>query len=428
MNSVLTESVATESTAIDGPCVLIADSFDESGIQTLRAIGCEVHIDPSLDGTSLPEAVRSHQPSVIIVRSTKVPKAVFDAAEQLELVVRAGAGYDTIDVAAASSIGVSVANCPGMNAIAVAELAWGLILSCDRRIPDQTIDLRAGTWAKKEYAKASGLYGRTLGVVGLGRIGREVISRAKAFGMKVVAWSRSLDEASADALGVGYCEDVLNLAKMSDVVSIHVAATPETKHLIDAAFCEAMKPGATVVNTSRGSVIDEDALSKAIESKGLRAGLDVFAVEPKGGDSTFTGDVVHQPGVYGSHHVGASTAQAQAAIAGEAVRVIRTWIDTGEVLNCVNLASSTAASTMLTIRHLNQPGVLASVFEILGRTRKNVEEMENVIYQGGAAAVARIQVAGSLTEEDLAEIRAADAILGVATVSLQSDDHEGDAS
>ena len=144
----------------DSPVILIADSFNEAGVDAIRSLGCNVHCDASLDGESLTEAVNQHQPNAIIVRSTKVPQPVFEVADHLSLVIRAGAGYDTIDVAAASSLGISVANCPGMNAIAVAELAWGLILSCDRRIPDQTADLRAGTWAKKEYAKAAGIYGR----------------------------------------------------------------------------------------------------------------------------------------------------------------------------------------------------------------------------------------------------------------------------
>jgi D-3-phosphoglycerate dehydrogenase len=399
--------------------ILVADSFSDDGLHTLRQLGCDVQVDASLDGDTLPDAIRTHQPDALIVRSTKVPKTVFEAAENLSLVVRAGAGYDTIDVGAASARGISVANCPGMNAIAVAELAWGLILSCDRRIPDQTADLRAGTWAKKHYAKAAGLYGRTLGIIGLGRIGREVATRGLAFGMNVIGWDPYLSESQADALGVGYCEDLLNLVRMSDVMSIHVAAVPETKHLVGADFCDAMKPGATLINTSRGSVVDEAALTQAIRDKGVRAGLDVYADEPKAGDSTFADPIVQEKSVCGTHHVGASTTQAQEAIAGEAIRIIQTWMDVGTVLNCVNMASSTPASTILTVRHLNQPGVLAHIFEVLGRCHNNIEEMENVIYQGGAAAVARIQVDGGVSPEDLVLVRSHDAVLGATTALIQ---------
>lgn len=403
----------------DAPMILIADSFSETSVDTLKNLGCNVHLDAGLDGQSLVDAVEQHQPDAIIVRSTKVPQTVFDRADHLSLVIRAGAGYDTIDVTAASSLGISVANCPGMNAIAVAELAWGLILSCDRRIPDQTADLRNGKWAKKEYAKAAGLYGRTLGVIGLGRIGQEVARRGHAFGMNVVGWSRSLTESQAHDMGIGYCEELLNLVRMSDVISIHVAAIPDTKHLVGPKFCEAMKPGAILVNTSRGSVMDQTAVLAAIQTKGIRAGLDVFATEPKGGDTTFADTIMESAGVCGTHHVGASTHQAQEAIASEAVRVLMTWIDTGEVLNCVNLASSTPASTILTVRHLNQPGVLAHVFEILGRNGNNIEDMENVIYQGGAAAVARIHVHGVVTEDELALLRSRAAILGATTATIQ---------
>jgi len=403
----------------DSPVILIADSFNEAGVDAIRSLGCNVHCDASLDGESLTKAVNQHQPNAIIVRSTKVPQPVFEVADHLSLVIRAGAGYDTIDVAAASSLGISVANCPGMNAIAVAELAWGLILSCDRRIPDQTADLRAGTWAKKEYAKAAGIYGRTLGIIGLGRIGQEVAKRGHAFGMNVIGWSRSLTETQANDMGIGYCKDLLNLVRMSDVISIHVSAVAETKHLVGPEFCEAMKPGATLINTSRGSVIDQASLLKATEEKGIRAGLDVFATEPKGSDTNFADTIMEAPSICGTHHVGASTHQAQEAIAAEAVRVLKTWLDTGEVLNCVNLASSTPASTTLTVRHLNQPGVLAHVFEILGRNGNNIEDMENVIYQGGKAAVARIHVDGTVTEDELALLRSTDAILGATTATIQ---------
>jgi len=399
--------------------VLIADSFSTDGAESLRALGCDVHVDPSLSGDTLVDAVASRQPNALIVRSTKVPEAVFEAADRLGLVVRAGAGYDTIDVAAASARGIPVANCPGMNAIAVAEIAWGLILSCDRRIPDQCADLRSGVWAKKTYAKAAGLYGRTLGIVGLGRIGEEVAARGRAFGMHVVAWSRSLTEEAAAEKGLGYCESLLDLVAVADVVSLHVASTPDTRHLVDAAFCDALKDGAILVNTTRGAVVDEAAVAAAIEQKGIRVGLDVFDAEPGSGDTSFTNQIVQSEGVYGTHHVGASTEQAQEAIAGEAARVLGTWVQTGEVPNCVNIASSTPASTTLTVRHLNRPGVLAHVFEVLGRSGQNIEEMENVIYEGGKAAVARIQIDGGIDAADLDLIRSHDLILAVTAADIQ---------
>ena len=195
--------------------ILVADTLSESGLIALREAGCQVRSQPELNPDTLAEAVKAYDPDVLIVRSTKVPAAVFTASNRLSLVIRAGAGYDTIDIKAASARGISVANCPGMNAIAVAELTWGLILACDRNIPAQSADLLRGVWAKKAWSNAEGLCGRTLGIIGTGRIGREVAARGQGFGMKVVGWSRSLTQSQADAMDIGFCSSLQNLLKMS---------------------------------------------------------------------------------------------------------------------------------------------------------------------------------------------------------------------
>ncbi len=410
---------ATDKTSVlDGLKVLVADKFEQAGLEQLRSRGRRVQFEPDLVGDTLQAALHTHNPDVLVIRSTQVPATAMQAAEGLSLVVRAGAGYDNIDVAAASAHGIFVANCPGRNAAAVAELAWSLILSCDRRVPDQTADLRRGVWKKKEYAKASGLYGRTLGVVGLGRIGREIASRGHAFGMKVVAWSRSLTQEKADDLGIGYCTNLINLAKQADVVSISIAATAETDGLIGEKFCAALKPGSIVVNTSRGSVLNEDALRAVIRGNGIRAGLDVYANEPPGGEGDFEDSIIGEPCVYGTHHIGACTDQAQEAIASETVRIIDTYQTLGTVPNCVNRANATAATNLLIVRHLNQPGVLAHVFYTLGQAGINVEEMENVIYEGAKAACARIQLDEPPLPEHLAAIRANDDVLSVEVSTL----------
>jgi D-3-phosphoglycerate dehydrogenase len=400
--------------------VLIADKFEEVGLAELRA-GFEVDHQPGLGGDGLAAAVAAGEPDVLVVRSTQVAAPVFAAGKRLKLVVRAGAGYDTIDVKAASAEGVYVANCPGKNAIAVAELAWGLILACDRRIPDQTAELRAGRWNKKEYSAARGLYGATLGVIGLGPIALAVIERARGFGMPVVAWSRSLTAARAKELGVEAAGSLLKLAARADVVSVHVAATQETKRLIGRDFIAAMKQGATLINTSRGSVVDEEALRWGIEERGIRAGLDVYDSEPKGGTAEFSTELSRHSGVYGTHHVGASTDQAQTAIALEAVRIIEHFGATGAVLNCVNRATKSPATCLLTVRHRNRPGVLAHVFQVLSEASINVEEMENVIYEGAQAASARIQLDTAPSSDDVERIRSScDEILGVDLTSIAS--------
>jgi D-3-phosphoglycerate dehydrogenase len=398
--------------------VLLADTFSESGVQTLEALGCKVISDASLKGEVLLSAIAESKPTIIVVRSTKVTREMMEAGNTLSVIIRAGAGYDTIDVAAASSLGISVANCPGKNSIAVAELAWSLILSCDRRVPDQVADLRDGKWRKKEYAKSLGLSGRTLGIIGLGGIGLETAKRGKAFGMNIVAWSRSLTEEKASELGIGWCESLHNLARMSDVVSIHVASTSDTENLIDESFLDAMKNGSILVNTSRGKVVDEIALQKAVEIKKLRVGLDVFHDEPATSDSTFNPSIISCEGVYGTHHVGASTLQAQDAIADEAIRIIQHYLSDGVVHNCVNRATSTSAKAMLCVRHRNFPGVLAHVFELLSQEGVNVEEMENMLYQGVEAACARIQLDSVLSPDCIATIREHEHVLSVTASAI----------
>jgi D-3-phosphoglycerate dehydrogenase len=371
--------------------VLIADEFEQSGRDELQSMGCEVRFSPKLKDDSLVAEVEQFRPDVLVVRSTKVPEAVL-AAGALKLVVRAGAGYNTIDVAAASRRGIYVSNCPGRNSVAVAELAFGLILALDRHIADNVIALRQGQWNKSAFSKARGLFGRTLGLIGLGQIGREVASRARAFGLPVVAWSRSLTGDVARQYGVTRKDSPAAVAAASDIVSLHVALNPQTKGLIDAAFFAAMRPGAYFINTSRAEVIDQAALAHAVQEKGIRAGLDVFAAEPAGGAGDFADPIVKLPGVYGTHHIGASTEQAQEAIASETVRIIRTFQQTGQVPNVVNLARTTPATCALVVRHLDRPGVLAGVLDAIRTAEINVQEMENIVFEGAQAAVARIHL------------------------------------
>ncbi len=386
--------------------VLIADKFEKVGVDGLRELGCTVVSQPDVKAADLPAAIRETDPHILIVRSKKVNAEALKAGTALSLIIRAGAGIDTIDVATASSLGVFVSNCPGKNSIAVAELVMALLLACDRRIPDQTAALRDGTWNKGEFAKARGLHGRTLGIVGLGQIGREIATRARAFGMRVVAWSRSLTHEEADELGIVYAQTPLEVARQADAVSINVAANSETRHLVNEEFLSAMRPGAYLVNTSRGSVVDEAALERAVREKHIRAGLDVFDSEPPGGTGTFANAIVQAPGVYGTHHVGASTEQAQVAIAHEVIRIVQTFRDSGEVPNVVNRLARSSATHVLSIRHRNRPGVLAHVFGVLAGGAINVEEVENIIYHGAQATLVRIHLDGVPDQAALERIRA----------------------
>ena len=371
--------------------VLIADKFEQSGRDGLQAIGCEVSFQADLKDDALVEAIRKEKPDVLVVRGTKVTEPML-AAGPLKLIVRAGAGYNTIDVAAASRRGIYVSNCPGKNSIAVAELAFALILALDRRIADNVITLRAGQWNKKEFSKARGLFGRVLGLVGLGSIAQEMIPRARAFGMQVVAWSRSLTEEKAAELGVERKDSPLEVASEADIVSLHVALKPDTRLLIGPDFFKEMRKGAYFINTSRGEVVDQGALVEAIHAKGIRAGLDVFAIEPTSALAEFTDPIAKEASVYGTHHIGASTDQAQEAIAAETVRIIQSFKETGQVPNVVNLARRTPATHRLVVRHRDRPGVLAQVLEAIKAEHINVQEMENIVFEGAEAAVARINL------------------------------------
>ncbi|HUQ15847.1 MAG TPA: NAD(P)-dependent oxidoreductase [Gemmatimonadales bacterium] len=389
--------------------VLIADKFEKVGIDGLKELGCAVVSRPELKAEALPAAMREVDPHILIVRGTKVTAETLNVGTALTLVIRAGAGIDTIDVATASSRGIFVSNCPGKNSIAVAEVVMGLVLACDRRIPDQVADLRQGKWNKAEYSKARGLYGRTLGIVGLGQIGKEVAVRARAFGMRVLAWSRTLTHEEADRLELAYAQSPLEVARLSDVVTINVAANPETRHLVNAEFLAAMRPGAYLINTSRGSVVDEAALRQAVSEQKIRAGLDVFQNEPAGGTGEFRSPLLQEPGVYGTHHVGASTDQAQVAIAHEVIRIVQAFQATGEVPNVVNRLARSSASHVLVIRHRNRPGVLAHVFGVLANAEINVEEVENIIYHGAQATLARIHLDGQPGNGALERIKSGNA-------------------
>lgn len=390
--------------------VLVADKFEQSGIDGLKAAGCEVVYQPEVKDDGLLAAIRDTGADVLVVRGTKVTSSMLDGA-RLGLIVRAGAGYNTIDVASASRRGIYVSNCPGKNAIAVAELAFALILALDRRLPENINDLRAGTWNKQEYSKARGVFGRTIGLLGIGNIGQEVIRRAAGFGMPVVVWSRRFDgvrrpmteEEARETRIEGAFRQVrieieptpADVAARADVLSVHLALAPDTKGVVNAQVLGRLKAGAIFINTARGEVIDQGALTDAIRQKGLRVGLDVFATEPTSATGEFADPIVHLPSVYGTHHIGASTEQAQEAIAAETVRIIRSYKETGRVPNVVNLALRTPATHMLVVRHRDRPGVLAHVFDHLRRDNLNVQETENIVFEGAEAAVARINLDGA---------------------------------
>jgi D-3-phosphoglycerate dehydrogenase / 2-oxoglutarate reductase len=370
--------------------ILVADAFPKERLSDFARLGLRVDHRPDVPAKDLAGA--AGDASILVVRSKQVAGDVFETAAALSLVVRAGAGVNTIDVAAASRRGVYVANCPGQNSIAVAELAIGLLLALDRRIPDNVALLRAGRWDKKGFSEAQGVFGRTLALAGVGAIGREVATRAQALGMRVVAWSRSLDDARAKELGMERVPDLVALAREADFLSLHLALTKETRGIVSREVLAAMRPGAALLNTARAELVDEDALLEAARSGRIRVGTDVFAGEPEKGQAEFDSPLAKLPGVYGTHHVGASTAQAQDAIARETVRIVEAFVRTGQVPNCVNVARKTPAKARLVVRHHDKVGVLANVLGLIREAGINVEEVRNTVFEEARAASCSIDL------------------------------------
>jgi D-3-phosphoglycerate dehydrogenase len=397
--------------------ILVADAFPKERLQDLAALGLAVEHRADVAAKDLAAAARDA--SILVVRSKQVGADVFEAAQSLSLVVRAGAGVNTIDVAAASRRGVYVANCPGQNSIAVAELAIGLVLALDRRIPDNVALLREGRWDKKGFSEAQGVFGRTLALAGLGAIGREVAHRARALGMRVVGWSRSLDDAGAKALGIERAPDLVALAREADFLSLHLALTKETRGVVSREVLAALRPGAALVNTARAELVDEEALLEAARSGRIRVGTDVFAGEPEKGQAEFESELARLPNVYGTHHIGASTAQAQDAIARETVRIVERFVRAGQVPNCVNVARKTPARARLIVRHYDKVGVLANVLGLIREAGINVEEVQNTIFEQAVAASCSIDLDDRPPPELVARIRArADEVLFVDSVDL----------
>ncbi len=378
--------------------VLIADKFPENHIEKLKSSGIEVIYNPKLGENDLPEAVKDVD--CLVVRSTIVSAETIEKSEKLDLIVRAGSGVNNINIAAANKKGIFVANCPGKNSIAVAELAIGLMISLDRRIAHNVIDFRAGKWNKGEYSKAQGFFGKTLAIVGYGAIGKEVAKRAHSLGMHIYA----KDIAPIDDEGVIVFTDFEKVLPIADVISIHLPQTPDTKNLFDDKMFGLIKKGAILINTSRAGVINEEALIKAVKEKNLKVGLDVFSGEPEDKAGPVSSKLQELENVYVTHHIGASTEQAQDAVAEETIKIILSYKNCGGILHWVNKAKVSSAHYQLIVKHYNKPGVLFSVFELLKEGDINIEDVQNVIFDNGLVACCTMNLKLPATPEMLERI------------------------
>jgi D-3-phosphoglycerate dehydrogenase len=400
--------------------LLIADKLHPRAIEELRTLPLEVVYEPELTKESLEKRLQGV--GVLVVRSTPVTATALEGAKQLNLIVRAGASYDTIDVRAASKRGIYVANCPGKNASAVVELVLGMMVALDRRIPDAVASLRAGKWERPEFGKAEGLHGKTLGIAGMGAIGRELAQRARCFGMNVVAWSRSLTPGRANELGVTYAASIDELAAKSHVLSLHLALVERTRHVVNRRVIGLLPDHAVVINTARADLIDMEAMLEAVDKRGVRLGLDVYAEEPRGSKAFAATDLFRSSSsggiVYGTPHIAAATDQAQLAIASETVRIIRSFLLEATVPNVVNVSSSSASRFNMVIRMMDKVGTFANVLMVLKRHGINVEEVTNTVFEGGVAACAKLRLLSRPTEACLAEIKAFEEVLHVDLVTL----------
>lgn len=379
--------------------LLIADNFPEQYIQRLKDADIDVIYNPKLGENDLPEA--AIEVDCLVVRSTVVNAKTIEESKQLNLIVRAGAGVNNIDIPAANKKGIYVSNCPGKNSIAVAELAIGFMFALDRRIPHNVADFKAGKWNKGEYSKAEGLFGKTLAIVGYGAIGKEVAKRAQALGMNIYA----KDITRIEGYGVKDFSEFDQVLPIADVITVHLPQTPETKNLFDDKMFGYMKKDAIFINTSRAGIVDEDALIRAVKEKGLKVGLDVFKGEPETKDGSVSSKLQELDNVYVTHHIGASTEQAQNAVAEETVNIILQYIRSGVIAHWVNRAKIIDAHFQLILKHYDRPGVLASVMDLLRDGDINIEEIENIIFEGGMVACCTMKLKSPATAEMLETIR-----------------------
>ena len=330
------------------PKVLIADSISQRGIDELSREGAlDNTIKPGLGETELIKIVPEF--SALVVRSqTKVTADVLKAGGKLRVVGRAGVGVDNVDVEAATRRGVVVLNAPGGNTISTAEHAFSLLLSVARKIPQADAVVRGGKWDRKNLEGVE-LYNKTLGVIGVGRIGSELARRAIAFGMRVVAYDPYLSATRARSLQVELVEELDDLLVTSDFISLHTPLTPETRHILNAVRLQKTKNGVRIVNCARGGLIDETALANALQNRHVAAAaLDVFEIEPLPDDSPLRS----APNLILTPHLGASTAEAQESVGIEIAQSIRAALLEGTIRNAVNMPNLDAKTLAVIGPHL----------------------------------------------------------------------------
>lgn len=316
------------------PRVLISDRLEDAGVEILRQAGIEVDERPGLTGPALEAALREAD-GVIVRSGTRLTASLLEAAPRLRAVVRAGVGVDNIDVAAATRRGIVVMNTPSGNTVSTAEHTLALLLALARHIPAADASVKQGRWERSKWVGTQ-LAGKTLGIVGLGRIGREVARRAAAFDMKIIGFDPFLTAERAAQMGVEAMPTLDTLLERCDILTLHVPLTDETRHMIGPRHLARMKPGAWLINCARGGLVDEKALGEALASGHIgRAALDVFEVEPPPPDHP----LLRVPNLLCTPHLGASTVEAQRCVAMEAAQLMADFLSRGIVQFAVNMVA-----------------------------------------------------------------------------------------
>src|SRR5438270_72194 len=330
------------------PKVLIADSISQRGVDELtRDNALEVTVKTGLSERELVEVIPPF--NALVVRSqTKVTADILNAGAKLRAVGRAGVGVDNVDVETATRRGVIVLNAPGGNTVSTAEHAFSLLLSAARKIPQADANVRISSWDKKNFEGVE-LYNKTLGIVGMGRIGSELSRRAIAFGMRVLAYDPFLSATRARSLQVELVDELDDLLSAADFISLHTPLTSDTRRILDAPRLRKTKRGVRIINCARGGLIDEAALTQALRDGQIAgAALDVFEIEPLPADSPLR----EAPNVVLTPHLGASTAEAQESVGIEIAQAIRAILLEGTIRNAVNMPNLDAKTLAVVGPHL----------------------------------------------------------------------------
>ena len=383
--------------------ILVACELPASTIKQLETLASTVVVRPVAKPQELYDDLS--EVGVLIVDKLRLPAETLSRAPRLQMIVRAGPGPGDIAIEEASAEGIFVTNVPDMNAAAIAELTFGLILALDRQLVENANASREGRWIRSELGPARGLAGRTLGILGYGPVGRQVAHRALAFEMRVAAWSPTLGPGLPDERGITFCDWPRELARMCDIVTVHEVPDAEKQTRVDSEFLENLPTNAYLIHVSEPGAVDEAALATAIKARNLRVAIDIRGAEPRGESPRHRRRLADNPNVIATQNIGPLTQQALQASADEVVRIVRAFVTSGEVRNCLNLAERSPATWQLVLRVRDQVGVMAAVLDAIRADGINAEEITSRVFAGAKAACCTIALDERPSTEALDAIR-----------------------